>query len=132
MAYKTEQREQLIAFLASHAPQQFTLGELAEEVMREGQIGRATVYRLMKKLAEEGVVRSFTIGDKRAVYYQYVGGVACDSHLHLKCMVCGRLYHLSGCVSTFMEKQIYATHRFVLDEHATMLFGTCQGCRGGN
>ncbi len=130
MAYRTEQRDSLVDFLRTHADKQYTASELTHAP--ELSIGQATVYRLVKRLVTEGVVRAFTLGEDRRTYYQYIDGETCTSHLHLKCTVCGQLYHLGGCVSEFLEKQILATHRFVLDEQMTMLFGTCHKCRGGN
>ncbi len=130
MAYKTEQREILVDFLRTHAEGQYTAAELTE-ALADAKIGQATVYRLVKRLVSEGVVRAFALGDDRRTYYQYIDGESCASHLHLKCTVCGRLYHLGACVSEFLEKQILATHRFALDEQMTMLFGTCHKCRGG-
>ncbi len=129
MAYHTEQREILEEYLFTHAEEQFTAAELTQAL--GDKIGQATIYRLVKRLVSEGTVRAFTIGGDRKTYYQYVNGETCGSHLHLKCTVCGRLYHLGACVSEFLEKQILATHRFTLDEHATTLFGTCHKCRGG-
>ncbi len=130
MAYRTEQREMLVDFLREHADRQYTASDLTRALGAD-HIGQATVYRLIKRLVEEGVVRAFAIGDGHRTYYQYINGETCTSHLHLKCTVCGRLYHLGGCVSEFLEKQILATHRFALDEQKTMLFGTCHKCRGG-
>ncbi len=132
MAYRTEQRDVLISYLREHSDKQYTIGEVSRALAEGGQIGQATVYRLMKRLVEEGSVRCFSIGDGHRMYYQYVSGERCMSHLHLKCTSCGRLYHLGACVSEFLEKQILATHRFQLDENLTMLFGTCHKCRGGN
>ncbi len=130
MAYRTEQRERLVEHLRAHAEEQFTASDLTRALAGAG-IAQATVYRLLKRLSEEGVVRAFSIGDGHSTYYQYIDGEACGTHLHLKCTVCGRLYHLGACVSEFLEKQILATHRFALDEQRTMLFGTCHKCRGG-
>ncbi|MDY3865490.1 MAG: transcriptional repressor, partial [Eubacteriales bacterium] len=93
-------------------------------------IGASTVYRLLGVLTDEGHIRRFTLGRGKTFYYQYVGGERCGTHLHLKCIVCGRLFHLAGCVSDFMQKQILATSRFALDESQTILFGTCAACRG--
>lgn len=130
MAYQTEQKEALLKFLEENAHRQFTAKDLAEELTKVASIGASTVYRLLKTLAYEERVRRFVVGGSRQVYYQYIGGEGCGSHLHLKCTTCSRLYHLDPMVSEFMQKQILATSRFLLDEHQTLLFGTCYGCRG--
>lgn len=129
MTYRTEQREALMGFLEAHAAEQFTAGELARELTRTAPIGASTVYRLLGALTEEGAIRRFTLGKGRTFYYQYVGGERCGTHLHLKCTACGRLFHLAGCVSDFMQRQIRATSRFALDERATILYGTCAACQ---
>lgn len=130
MAYQTEQKEALAQFLKENAHRQFTATELAKELTQVANIGISTVYRLLKTLSEEERVRRFVVGGSRQVYYQYIGGDGCVSHLHLKCTQCGRLFHLDPMVSEFMQKQILASNRFALDEYQTLLFGTCYECRG--
>lgn len=128
MSYHTEQKAALVTFLSENAQRQFTVRELARAVAERTEIGESTVYRLIAGLVEEGRVRRFAVG--RSFYYQFVGGENCDSHLHLKCLACGRLFHLDGSVSQFMRRQILATNRFRLDEGETVLFGTCHDCMG--
>ena len=130
MGYKTEQKAALTAFLSAHHARQFTAAELADELSQVASIGASTIYRLLSALVAEGSVRRFTLGGGRTFYYQYVGG-ECHTHLHLKCTACGRLFHLDGAVSTFIQKQILASNRFTLDEESTLLFGICQHCGGG-
>ena len=127
MAYRTEQKELLTAYLRLHPDRQFTVGELVEELSGGGAIGTSTVYRLMNRLTEEGVVRRFMVG--RTVYYQATKGSACRMHLHLKCTSCGGMLHLSSAVSEFLYRQIEASNRFQLDGNATLLFGTCATCQ---
>ncbi len=131
MAYHTEQKDRLLSYLSQHPGQQFTLGQLSEEVCQGGSIGTSTVYRLMGQLAKEGRVRRFMVGSDRRVYYQYVAEPACHSHLHLKCVGCGGLFHVSGALSELIEQQVKALHRFRLDEGASLLFGTCNACQRG-
>ena len=128
MAYRTEQKERLLSFLRENPERQFSMEELVEALTPSGNIGRSTVYRLMRHLTEDGAVRRFMVGGGRHIYYQYVDGKSCGCHLHLKCQVCGRLYHLDGAVSAFMQKQIEASNRFLLDERRTLLIGTCRQC----
>ncbi len=130
MGYKTEQKEALTQYLASQGDRQFTLKELAEELVQVADIGTSTIYRLMDHLIQDGVVRRFTIQGSRKFYYQYMRG-ECHAHLHLKCTICGGLFHLNGMVSDFIQKQVLASHKFRLDEQETLLFGVCQTCQDG-
>lgn len=128
MRYRTEQRETLDAYLTGHASRQFTIEELATEL--SPALGKSTVYRLIRELVESGRVRRFQLGSGRRVVYQYLPEERCVSHLHLKCVSCGRMLHLDRSVSEFLTRQILATNRFSLDDRLTTLYGRCAGCEG--
>lgn len=128
MGYKTEQKEALISYLASHKDRQFTVAELSRELSATARIGTSTVYRLLHGLLEEGRVRRFAVEGGSRFYYRYVDE-GCRTQLHLKCTACGRLSHLDATVAEFLQKQIMASNRFALDEHQTLLFGICRTCQ---
>ena len=123
--YHTDQKDRLLDFLGQNTTRQFKMEEIVSAL--DGKVGKSTVYRLMRSLVEEGRVRRFELG--RTIYYQYLSDASCDSHLHLKCTVCGRMQHLDCSVSTFLRRQILATNRFQLDDRLTLLFGLCDDCR---
>ena len=123
--YHTDQKDRLLDFLGQNTTRQFRMEEIVSAL--EGKVGKSTVYRLVRSLVGEGRVRRFELG--RTIYYQYLSGASCDSHLHLKCTVCGRMQHLDCSVSTFLRRQILATNRFQLDDRLTLLFGLCADCR---
>ena len=126
MRYRTEQRELLQAFFEEHSAEQFTVEELS--LALSPSIGKSTVYRLVAELIESGRIRRFQLGTSRRVYYQYIGGERCVSHLHTKCTSCGRIHHLAPSLSEFLQKQILASGRFALDDRMTTLFGKCHSC----
>lgn len=126
--YHTDQKERLLDYLGQNKTRQLKMEEIVAAL--DGRVGKSTVYRLMRSLVEEGSVRRFELG--RTIYYQYLSGAACDSHLHLKCTVCGRMQHLDCSVSTFLRRQILATDRFELDDKLTLLFGRCDKCRASD
>ena len=123
--YHTDQKDRLLDYLGQNKTRQLKMEEIVAALV--GRVGKSTVYRLMRSLVGEGRVRRFELG--RTIYYQYLSGAACDSHLHLKCTVCGRMQHLDCSVSTFLRRQILATNRFQLDDRLTLLFGLCADCR---
>lgn len=126
MRYRTEQREALDAYLKANAARQFTIDELAGAL--SPAIGKSTVYRLIRELLEGGRVRRFQLGGGRHAVYQYLPQESCTTHLHLKCVSCGRMVHLDGAVSAFMTRQILASNRFRLDDRLTTLYGRCADC----
>lgn len=135
--YQTEQKRILLAYMKAHSEEAFTIEELCRRLKAEIALdcvpGKSTVYRIMPKLVEEGQVKRFVKGNSRKFLYQMVCGKHCDKHLHMKCSVCGRLYHLEDRESETLFLQVMKKHHFQLDEGKTVLFGQCEGCcnKGG-
>lgn len=125
--YRTKQKEELLTFLAAEADRQLTIEEIASELP---DIGKSTVYRLVRQLVEDGTLRRFVADNSRRFLYQYAGHRDCCDHLHLKCTVCGRLIHLRHGISRQMEQTIASQYGFSIDGAKTMLFGCCGDCRG--
>lgn len=131
-SYNTEQKKLLEEFMAENRDRSFTIDEIIEGLrgMRgESEIpGRSTVYRLIGRLTEEGKVRKFVKTDSRKASYQLVAGQHCDCHLHLKCVGCGKLFHMDEEISDELVRRISAFSNFSVDEEATVLFGKCAVC----
>ena len=132
--YQTEQKRVLLAYMKAHSEESFTIEELCERLKQETALtaapGKSTVYRIMPKLVEEGLVKRFVKGNGRQFLYQMVCGEHCDRHLHMKCSVCGKLYHMEDTESEALFWQVMRKHHFQLDEGRTVLFGQCEGCSG--
>ena len=132
MAYQTEQKRILLAYLKAHSEEAFTIEELSERLKKEPAVsaapGKSTVYRIMPKLVEDGLVKRFVKGNSRKFLYQMVCGEHCDSHLHMKCSVCGKLYHMEDEESESLLLRIRNRHHFQVDEARTILLGQCESC----
>ena len=129
--YATEQKKMLSDFLKENADRAFSIDELIEEmgVCYGARVpGTSTVYRLMTRLVEEGSVKRFVKGHSRHFLYQAVRDEHCRSHLHLKCIGCGKLVHLDERVSDSVLDAIRASNDFSVNEEETVLFGECAKC----
>ena len=129
--YATEQKRMLLDFLRDHCESAYTVEELIlgmRQTYGEGIPGKSTVYRLMTRLVEEGTVKRFVRGHSRQFVYQIVAGEHCHSHLHLKCMGCGKLIHLDEGLSDELLGKVRASSDFAVDEEETVLFGACAAC----
>ena len=129
--YNTEQKKQLIDFMTRHAQTAFSADETAkglEEELGENAPGKSTVYRLLSRLCEEGKVKRFTERGERQSYYQIVAGKHCDRHLHLKCMSCGKLLHMSDEESEKLLGEVLSASEFFVDRENTVLYGRCAEC----
>lgn len=121
--YQTQQRRTLLDFFESGEGREFTIEEIIEG-LGEDAPGKSTVYRLVKKLEEEGTLRRITReGTSRAVY-QLSGADCCAEHLHIKCIDCGLLVHLDSKA----QDELARTTGFVIDDSRSMLYGRCVRC----
>lgn len=128
--YQTQQRKILLQFLSSAEDKQFTIEEIMEEMNRKGEtVPKSSLYRLMKKLVDEGVVRRHSKEDSRQFVYQIMESEACHSHLHLQCTECGRLVHLSEEATKEARKWMEGSTGFELDQEKTFLYGKCNDCK---
>ena len=132
--YATEQKKILSDFLKENSDRAFSIEELIEGMRAsygDHVPGTSTVYRLMNRLVEEGVVKRFVKGHSRRFLYQAVRDEHCRSHLHLKCIGCGKLLHLDEHISDTLLDTIRATNDFSVNEEETVLFGECSTCTRG-
>lgn len=60
--------------------------------------------------------------------YQIVDGHNCDKHLHLKCVGCGKLLHMSDTASDAVLNDVLLSNHFAIDKEKTVLFGMCSQC----
>lgn len=132
--YQTEQKRILLAYMKAHSDQSFTIEELCKRMKEELEFpavpGKSTVYRLMPELVEDGLVKRFVKANSRKFLYQMVCGDHCDRHLHMRCSVCGKLYHMEDKESEELLLQVMKKHHFQIDEGKTVLFGQCESCCG--
>ena len=135
MPYQTEQKKALLDFLYTHADDAFSVEEL-ETRMLEAALpsvpGKSTLYRLISQLVEEGRVKRFTKGNSRHFLYQIVSCTHCTEHLHLRCTVCGKLYHMEEDESEEILRAILKRHNFAVNEGEAILPGRCENCLATN
>lgn len=130
--YNTEQRKILIDFMSKNSEIPFTIEELIIALQNDTNIvsvpGRSTVYRLMNKLVEEGVVKRFVKGHSRHFHYQIVASHHCHDHIHMKCTKCGKLYHMDNAQTEKILCEVLSSMNFAVDKEETTLYGLCKTC----
>lgn len=128
-SYQTQQKKQLIHFLSVHKEEQFTIEEIVEKMPKGHSPAKSSVYRLMKQLVEEGQIRRYVKENSRQFLYQFIDREECSMHLHLKCLECGKLIHLSEFVSRNTQKEVEKEAGFDIDQEKTILVGRCEACK---
>jgi Fe2+ or Zn2+ uptake regulation protein len=100
----------------------FTIEELAATVP---DVGRATVFRTVKRLQESGAVCRMMLEDG-SVRYQVSLGV--EHHHHLICSECGSVREFSDPDLDALIERNAANLGFQLDGHSLELYGRCDAC----
>ena len=129
--YRTQQKALLLDFLSRNAEKTFSMESLADALsddLGDKAPGKSTVYRLVNKLTEEGIVRRFAEENSRSALYQIVGGASCHHHLHMKCTKCGKLMHMSDEQSEQIIEKIFGDSAFAVSQEQTTLYGSCAEC----
>ncbi|MEG2174399.1 MAG: Fur family transcriptional regulator, partial [Oscillospiraceae bacterium] len=91
-------------------------------------VGRATVYRCLDRLVEQGALRRFAAGEGASACYQFVPDDGCIDHHHLKCTGCNALLHVECGLLDSLAAHLLSDHGFVLDTTKTVLYGLCADC----
>lgn len=128
-SYNTKQKRLIYNFFSDNPEKQFSAKEIAEKIKYHDKIGESTVYRLIKKMTEDGEIRRFSGKNTKSVVYQFAGKNShCDKHFHLKCMNCGELIHLDCASVKNFETHMDEHHGFSIDHIKTVIYGTCFSC----
>ena len=93
---------------------------------RGEHISRATVYRTMDILVNNGFARKMNLGDGRARYESKVNS---PHHDHLVCMDCGLIIEFMDQKIEDLQDEIAIQYEFQLKRHIHQLFGLCKKCQ---
>ena len=127
MSYKTQQREILINFLKENHNKNFSVDEISK-ALENYDISVSAIYRNLCELENDGQVKKISKSGTRKAFYQFVGDDACKGHLHLTCEKCGQTVHLDSDATSTISNELLQNASFSLDEHSTVLIGTCKDC----
>lgn len=97
-----------------------------EEMVGNGKLNRATVYRILEKMKERGVVRHVDFLHGHAHYEMNDG-----DHHHLVCTSCEVVEELAGCLLEDVSKKVLRQSRkfFGITGHSLEFFGICKKCK---
>ena len=128
--YKTKQKSEILDFLKNNSDREFTVDGLVGLLKDEGVlVGRTTVYRYLDYLVKNGDVRKYVSESTRQATFQYLEHKhECEEHMHLKCIRCGKLIHLSCDFMNGVCDHILSHHNFRIDNAKTTLLGLCEDC----
>lgn len=130
--YNTKQKSVILDFLKANKGKHFTVDEIASKISENGvSIGKTTVYRHLERLTDDLSVRKYEISKNDAACYEYTGNDhqnMCQSHSHLKCTVCNKLFHIDCGILNSINEHILSDHDFMVDSAKTVFYGVCKSC----
>jgi len=102
-----------------------TIEELYAEIFKEHPaISKTTVYRNLRMLEKNGMVRRISLLDGPDRYE----GQLCP-HYHFKCETCGRVFDIE--IPTIGDVNVYVEEKygFGVKEHDLVFHGKCNNCK---
>ncbi|MDB6078221.1 MAG: Transcriptional regulator, Fur family [Akkermansiaceae bacterium] len=122
---RTKALEELLATLMQ-SPRPMTLAELASSPRLRDQCDKATVFRLLQRLAEKGIVRRLGLHERAAYFTLLLPGSHQD---YLICTGCGTIESVKApCPVHELEDEIRRKSGFRNLYHELEFFGTCPAC----
>ncbi len=101
-----------------------TATELAEKLSAEGKpVSRATVFRVLSALADDGVIRRVEVENSDT---RYDGNIV--PHYHFECRMCGRVMDVELAYQKRLDREL-AKEGFQVEGHSTEFYGICPDCR---
>ena len=118
-----------LAALIERREGHFTAADLLKDAGRRRMgIGRATVFRLLELLSEQGLVERIDLPDGTHAY------IPCEPrhHHHLVCLNCGATTDVDDCGIEAVTREAARRSGFKIEQHRLELFGRCPDCRSAN
>ncbi len=119
----TKQRKAIFSALQGNSAHP-TAEEVYQRVKRRlPRISLATVYRTLKLLAQEGLIREIAAGDGPTRYDCQI-----QTHYHFCCDRCGRVSDVEVPVQEHLSREL--THQgYQVRSHEVVFYGLCRKCQ---
>lgn len=128
--YTTKARTLILEFLDKNRDNRFSATDICTYLTaREQPADKATVYRNLEKMTEDGILMKYKTTEDNHCLYQYIPAErGCHEHLHLQCRRCGKVIHLECEFMSEIAEHLKAHHGFALSCEESVLMGLCETC----
>lgn len=96
----------------------------AQVALSMPSISRATVYRILNNIAEDGVIQRVHIPASADRYDDHLG-----PHYHMRCNDCGQIFDVAMPVMESIYKKLPATSEYEVSGHDIVFTGLCAKCK---
>ena len=102
-----------------------TIDEIYAEIHKDHtSISKTTVYRNLRQLAQNGVIRQVSLPDGLERYDERIA-----QHYHFNCKKCGRIFNVDIEYLAGINDTVQGKYGFQVDEHDVVFFGICPKCK---
>ena len=129
--YNTKGRSVVTEYLKENRGKTVSAANIFAAVKKSGAaVSESTVYRCLSRLEKERKIMKYVSEKGESAVYQYIGEETdCRGHLHLKCLSCGRVYHLDCGFMEELSRHRYSDHGFDISCEGSIIYGVCKNCR---
>lgn len=129
--YNTKKKQMIIDFMTKHREKSLSIDEwlvlMKSENVYTKLPARSTLFRQIQMLVEEKkVIRSST--SNKTTKYCIASCLNIEDHLHLKCLICGDLVHISRNISNSFMEIINSDYNFYVSTTESIIYGRCGSC----
>lgn len=126
--YSTKQESLIINFFERNKDAQFTADEVCDSIRCDG-ISRATIYRRLERLVDDGVLIKFSFDGKSSSCYKYcIDEHTSGSTCHFICTKCKNVQHVDCHLLEGLQNHLFCDHNLNIDSTRTVFYGVCGGC----
>ena len=125
--YNTKQQALIYEYFKNNKGSHFT-ADAVSDALKSCGVSRATVYRSVEKLTEEGVLIKYNFGKGQSACYQFCSDDAENGTFHFVCTKCKTLQHLDCDMLSDLQDHLNRDHAVKIDRSLTVLYGTCGRC----
>lgn len=129
--YATQKRSEILKYLELHCDEDVSVKDIEQHFQKDNHtsVNITTIYRYLERLEKEGRILKHNAEKGGKATFQYVKPEhSCQSHLHMKCSSCGKIYHMDCDFMEEFQRHIYEHHHFRLECKTSMLYGLCKAC----
>lgn len=121
----TRPREKILAVLEASDRRHLSAEDVYKELLQNGgEIGLATVYRVLTQFEGAGLVCRRNFEGGQSLFELNTG----DHHDHLVCVRCNRVVEFVDPLIEERQRVIAASHGFRIEDHSLVLYGICSDC----
>ena len=118
-------QRQIVLQTLRHLDTHPLMDEIFDEIhVDHPSISKSTVYRNLRQLSEDRIIRQLFMSDGLK---RYDGRI--DPHYHFQCNNCGRVFDVEMEYAADIDRSVRDSYAFDVEGHDIILWGVCLGCR---